>query len=200
MIDLCVLLAAVQTIVSCLSQVLDRTRPELVPLVRQLHDLFFPLASSLKAGATGCYCRADVSAAEFLDILAKWYALTGNTALVTKSVKSLMCTVPCDADQRQISRCTSYWLLCIAVGRCQCSGENTRGGRSWPIFAEVICACWHGVGPNGACQAGFPTAELLVLAALIAAKVPQLSTGAVADQAQGRECRLDTGGKAPMYE
>ena len=66
-----------------------RTRGELQPLVTALHDLFFPPASSFMAGpsappstqTTGSFYRTNVSADEFLDTLASWYAPTAITEL-----------------------------------------------------------------------------------------------------------------------
>ena len=79
------------TVVSCLSQVLRRTRAELLPLVEAMHNLFFPPIDSLvpsptttpRRHSTGRSYRTDVSVAEFSEVLNNWYALTINKELPT---------------------------------------------------------------------------------------------------------------------
>ncbi len=89
------------TVVSCLSQVLNRTRPQLKHLVHQLHALFFPQASGSQGRATGCLYRQDVTVEEFLNILASWYALTVSTAL-NKSLAYGSCTVSHTIESRTV--------------------------------------------------------------------------------------------------
>ena len=54
---------------------LARTRAEPMPLVKALHNLFFPPASNFMPGASGSFYRTNVSFEEFQDAVASWCAL-----------------------------------------------------------------------------------------------------------------------------
>ncbi len=80
-----------------MSQVLERTRAEMLPLVEALHNLFFPLASNLQ-GATGRLYRTNVSSEEFLGALASWYALISKLNLPRAWLRGFA-HCPCDVGK-----------------------------------------------------------------------------------------------------